>query len=183
MPREKPKVIAGMRGPRDTRVESMQEIERKDSNPELAQVSIAGLDPKKGTLYLSKYPSYRVQITAPGDTINPVTGHRTRTRGITAVFKNGRFLNDGSKADPGASKKQREAVRQMIDDRLQSNYRFGKPGQADFWLAEEQETVLKERSLEQARKVFRSLPKEVVDAEIAALQKGDAADHEVPAPA
>lgn len=182
MPRQAPKVIAGMRGAIDTRMESMHEIERAESNPELAQVTIAGLDEKKGTLYFSKFPSYRVQITSPGDSINPVTGQRTRQKGIVAVFKNGRYLNDGSvPGNLGANKKQKEELRAMIDRQLQDNFKFGAPGQGDFWLATEQQRVIREKNLKSARATLKSLPKEVLDEFVGSLKQGDKVDHSVEA--
>ena len=180
MPRQAPKVIAGMRGAIDTRMESMQEMEKRESNPELTQVTIAGLDEKEGTLYFSRFPNYRVQITSPGDSINPVTGQRTRQKGIVAVFKNGRYFNDGS-GIKGATKKQRQELRAMIDRQMQDNFKFGSPRQGDFWLATEQQRVMQEKSLESARATLKSLPKEVLDEFVGSLKQGEKIDHSVEA--
>lgn len=172
MPRQAPKVIAGMRAPRDTRMESMAEVERNESNPELTQV-IAAHDPKKGTLYCSKFPGYRVQITSPEDTINPATGHRTKVKGIAAIFKNGRYLND--------TKDKR--LRKLIDDKLQENSRFGKPDKSDYWLATEQDKAVEEKQLADARRTLEAMPKEAVVEFMATLKKSDAADHDLTPPA
>jgi hypothetical protein len=169
MPRQAPKVIAGMRSGRDTRMESMAEMERKEHNPELSQV--VGLDPKKGTIYISKFPSYRVQITSPGDTINPVTGQRTRNRGIVAVFKQGRYQNT----------EKDKRTREMVDKTLQENSRFGTPGKADYWLASAQTEMIREQKLISARKTLEELPQEVKDDFIASLGKGGGEDHDLTA--
>ena len=170
MPRQRPEVIAGMREPRSTRLEAMAEVEARD--PEQIQVQAAPVK-KNETLYLSKFPSYRVTITSPGDAIHPVTGQRTVQKGITALFKGGQYRN--SVKD--------KTTRKLIDDTLQKNSRFGKPGKdnPDYWLASDQEEAIKKAKLDQARAVLESLPEEVKAEFLGTLKKGDKADHQLPA--
>jgi len=147
----------------------MQEVEARD--PELVQVQSAVVK-KNETLYLSKFPAYRVTITSPGDIINPVTGQRTVQRGVTVQFKNGQYRN-GTK---------NKTTRKLIDDTLQKNSRFGKPGSdnPDYWLASDQEQAIKEARLNQARATLESLPEEVKAEFLATLKQGSEGDHALP---
>lgn len=171
MPRQKPEVIAGMREPRSTRLEAMQEVEARD--PEQVQVQPVADEKKLGKLYLSKFPSYRVTITSPGDVTHPVTGQKTIQKGITALFQNGQYRNNAKD----------KATRKLIDDTLQRNSRFGKPGKdnPDFWLASDQEKAIAERRLAEAKTTFASLSKEVKAEVLAEFEQGSKADHSLPA--
>jgi hypothetical protein len=170
MPRHKPEVVAGMRGPRSDRIADMREVEARD--PEQVQVPPVAKKNSKDTLYLSKFPSYKVTITSPGDIVNPVTGQRTVQRGITADFKNGQYRNSAKD----------KATRKLIDDALQKNSRFGKPGSGcDYWLASDQEAAIKKAKLDQARATLKELPAEVVAEFMENLKQGDAEDHQLPA--
>jgi hypothetical protein len=169
MPRQKPEVLAGMREPRANRLEAMQKAEAAD--PEQVQVPPVAKKKSSETLYLSRYPAYRVTITSPGDAIHPVTGQRTIQKGIVVVFKQGSYRNDAKD----------KATRRLIDETLQRNSRFGKPGSGcDYWLASDQEAAIKAKKLEDARRTLSALPKEVVEEFFGTLKKGDAADHALP---
>ena len=170
MPRQKPEVVAGMRGPRSDRWTEMQEVEARD--PEQVQAPPLSKSQKGAVVYLSKFPTYRVQITSPGDTINQFTGQRTIVRGITAKWKAGVFINDAKD----------KTTRKLVDETLQKNSRFGKPGSGcDFWLASDQETAIKEAKQRDTRAYLESLPKEEVSAFVDSLKQGEKADHTLPA--
>jgi hypothetical protein len=169
MPRQRPEVIAGKREPRSTRIEAMQKVEAAD--PERVQVPPVSKSQKGAVVYLSKFPNYRVQITSPGDHINPATGQRTIVRGIVVKFKQGRYINDLKD----------KTSRKLVDETLQNNSRFGVPGSGcDFWLASAQETAIKEAQLREAKATLESLPEEVVAEFVSTLKRGDKGDHALP---
>ena len=170
MPRHKPEVIAGMREPRSNRLDEMRQVEARD--PELVQVLPLSHAQKGATVYLSKFPSYRVTITSPGDLINPISGQRTIQRGIVAKWKEGRYVNDAKD----------KTTRKLVDETLQKNSKFGKPGPGcDYWLASAQEAAIKEAKLKNARETLSELPKEVVAEFLKSLKQGGEADHSLPA--
>jgi len=169
MPRQTPEVIPGLREPRSNRLVAMQEVEARD--PEEVQALPVSKAKKNAIQYLSRYPMYRVTITSPGDIINPLTGQRTIQRGITAQFKQGRFINDHKD----------KATRKLTDETLQSNSRFGKPGSGcDFWLASAQTAAIRKAKLEDAKATLSALPKEVVAEFLETLKQGEESDHAMP---
>jgi hypothetical protein len=126
---------------------------------------------KDGTVYISKFPRYRVQITSPADIIDPLTGRKTRAVPLAAKFEDGIWVNDAKDAKARAD----------IDEFLQGNQYFGKPGTgAEFWLLSEQEAAVKIAKLRQARETLKSLPPEAVAAFVREIQQGDKEDHTLP---
>jgi hypothetical protein len=150
-----------MRAPREQRAADMDAKAVAD-----AQLPEVEAQPDY-TVYVSRYTSYRVQITAPIDTIDPTTGQREKGRPIVAQFVEGVYRNNNRD----------EGVRKLIDRTLQRNDLFGKPGQAEFWLASEQKAMAEAAKLKAATETLKSLPKETLDAYIASLKT----DHELPA--
>lgn len=167
MPNRDPEVLAGTRGPRSERIESMREVEER-ALTEPAQV---GLRHKNGTVYISKFRRYRVQITAPADVVDPATGRKIVGRPVTAKFEEGVWTNDVKNL----------AERERIDSYLQENPYFGKYGSgAEFWLASDQEQTVKAAKLRAARDTLKSLPAEAVSAFIREIQQGTKDDHDLP---
>ena len=167
MPKFAPKVLDGTRGPRDTRFEDMR------SQSEAAFDATPAVMPKvDGTVYLSAFPGYMVQVTAPADLTDPITGRKTLGRPTKALFVEGRYVNNAR--DP--------KLRAHIDEVLQGNSRFGKPGAgADYWLAEDAIRMTRAASKASALATLRSMPKETVEQFIAELRQGDATDAVMPA--
>jgi len=167
MPRFAPKVLDGTRGPRATRFEDMR------SRSEVAFDATPAVMPKvDGTVYLSAFPGYMVQVTAPADLTDPITGRKTLGRPTKALFVEGRYVNNAR--DP--------KLRAHIDEVLQGNSRFGKPGAgADYWLAEDAIRMTRAASKASALATLRSMPKETVEQFIAELRQGDATDAVMPA--
>jgi hypothetical protein len=167
MPRQDPDVLAGTRGPRTDRIEDMrQAAERAETEP--VQV---GPRRKQGTVYVSKFRRYRVQVTAPADVVDPLTGRKTRGIPVVAKFDEGVYVNDTKDLTQRAA----------IDTFLQENPYFGKYGSgAEFWLADDQESSIKAAKLKSARETLKSLPREAVAAFMAELQQGKDEDHTLP---
>lgn len=170
MPKFAPKVLDGTRAPRADRLDDMRAM--ADAQPEAPSVM-----PKvDGTVYLSPFPSYCVQITAPADLVDPVTGRKTVGRPVKALFQEGRYVNNAR--DP--------KVRKHIDDVMQSNSRFGRPGSgADFWLAEEAVRMTQAAAKANATATLKRLAAERPDefkALVAEIAQGDATDQVMPPP-
>lgn len=171
MPRFAPKVLDGTRGPRADRMDDM-----RAQSETVADYTPAEMPKVDGTVYLSMYPSYCVQITAPADVTDPITGRKTIGRPVKALFTEGRYVNNAR--DP--------KLRAHIDEVMQSNSRFGKPGSGcDYWLAEEAIRMTKAAAKANATATLKRLAQENRDefkALIAELQQGDATDQVMPAP-
>jgi len=118
-----------------------------------------------------------VQVTAPADLVDPVTGRKTVGRPISARFQEGRYVNNAR--DP--------KVRAHVDEVLQANSRFGKPGTgSDYWLADDAIRMTKAAAKANAAATLRALASEnraEFDALVAELSQGDATDEKMPAPA
>lgn len=171
MPRSAPEVLSGTRGPRSDRIEAMRAVEAADPNEVQVNVGLAAKAAKDGTLYLSKYPAYRVLVACAEDVVNPLTGRKKSGRPLNAVFKNGQYLNDSKD----------KTLRRMIDDALQNNSRFSEFGKGgDFWTADSQASAIKTKKLADAHATLSALPKEVVAEFLAGLQQGTAVDHALP---
>lgn len=169
MPRFAPKILDGTRGPRADRLDDMRAM--ADSTPEQPH-EMPKVD---GTVYLSPYPSYCVQVTAPDDLKDPVTGRKTVGRPTKALFQEGRYVNNAR--DP--------KLRKFIDETLQSNTRFGRPGSgADYWLAEDAvrmaQAAAKAGALATLRSIAKQSPEELTKF-LSELQQGDATDAQMPA--
>lgn len=162
-----PDVLDGMRAPRAVRIEDM--AQRAAAGEPLPQpVAQDGV-----TVYVSKYKRYRVQITAPLHTVNPLTGQPIPGgREIAAQFEEGVYRNNDS--DP--------EYRELIDRTLQRNKFFGRFGSnSDFWLASDQKVTLENARIKSALDTLKSLPQDVVAQFVADLKQGEAADHKLPA--
>lgn len=167
-----PEIVKGTREPRSVRLEKIREAsavaEGSRATPALPPPSPVG------TVYVSLYRRYRVQVTAPRTFSDPATGQKTLAgKRIEAQFEECVYRNDAR--DP--------KVRKLIDESLQSNPRFGPFGAAtsDFWLAEDQRAKMEDARVASAMNTLRSLPKEMVEEFVSALKRGDAEDHELPA--
>lgn len=176
MPSQKPVVLDGTRGPRADRIEDMRA--RSEAEPDPTH-GITALPSKiDGTVYMSVFPSYCVQVTAPADQVDPITGRKTVGRPTKALFADGRYVNNAK--DP--------KLRAFIDEVLQANSRFGKKGPgagADFWLAETAIRVAQAAAKASAKETLRALAKDNPDELkrlISELQQGDDADVKMPAP-
>ena len=170
MPRFTPKVLDGSRGPRADRMDDMR------AQSEVAFDATPAEAPKvDGTVYLSMFPAYCVQITAPADLVDPVTGRKTIGRPTKAMFQEGRYVNNAR--DP--------KVRKHIDEVLQSNSRFGRPGSgADYWLAADAVRMAQAAAKASATATLRTLAKQnpaELERLIAELKQGDASDVVMPA--
>ena len=171
MPKMPPKVLDGTRGPRSERLDDM----RADAETpfEAAQPHIPVVD---GTVYLSMFPSYCVQVTAPADVTDPITGRKTIGRPTKALFQEGRYVNNARD----------KKLRTHIDEILQSNSRFGKPGSgADYWLADEARRMAQAAAKLSAASTLRQLAQNNPDelaALLAELKQGDDTDVKMPAP-
>jgi hypothetical protein len=167
-----PDMLDGMRAPRSVRLEDIQ-TRAHAGNPLPEPEERAGV-----TTYVSKWRRYRIQITAPTAFTNPVTGqHSVAGREIAAEFDEHVYRN--REKDPD--------IRKLIDDTLQRNPYFGTFGkhQGDnvhFWLAEDQKAATQAAKIAAALETLKALPKDAVDAFVADLQQGDAADHVLPSP-
>jgi hypothetical protein len=162
-----PKIVDGTRGPRSDRLDEMraQSEQEFDATP-------AEMPKVDGTVYLSAYPAYCVQITAPADLTDPVTGRKTIGRPMKAMFANGRYVNNARD----------KKVRAHIDEVLQSNSRFGRPGSGtDYWLAEQAIRMAQAAAKASALTLLKSMPREDVERFVAELQQGDASDVVMPA--
>lgn len=169
MPKFAPKVLDGTRGPRADRIDDMRA--QAEAPPEMPTI------PKvDGTVYLSHYPGYMVQISAPADTVDPLTGRKTISRPVVARFEEGRYVNNAR--DP--------KLRKYIDEEMQRKTRFGKPGSgADYWLAEDAIRMTQAAAKANATATLKRLAAEnraEFDALVAELTQGDATDEKMPAP-
>lgn len=170
MPRQKPVVMDGTRGPRAEYIDEVRA--RADEQPEMPRVM-----PKvDGTVYLSMYPGYMVQISAPADITDPFTGKKKIGRPVVARFENGRYVNNAR--DP--------ELRKFIDTEMQSKTRFGKPGSgADYWLAEDAVRMARAADKASAKATLRKLAAENRDEFrqlISELEQGSDTDAKMPAP-
>lgn len=171
MARQAPTVLTGTRGPRSDRMDEM----RAQAEAPLAAPMPVEMPKVDGTVYLSPFPSYRVQVTAPADIVDPVTGRKTIGRPTAAVFNEGRYVNNARDLK----------VRAHIDEMLQSNSRFGRPGSgADYWLADAAMRMAQAAAKANATATLRALAKQnpaELEALIAELKQGDATDQVMPA--
>lgn len=172
MPRFAPKVLDGTRGPRADRIDEIRA--RADEVPDAA-FGLTAYPKVDGTVYLSPFPLYCVQITAPPDITDPLTGRKTVGRPVKALFQEGRYVNNAR--DP--------KVRAHIDAVLQENSRFGRPGQgADYWLAADAvratQAAAKAGALATLRSIAKQSPEELTKF-LSELQQGDATDVTMPA--
>jgi len=168
MPRQEPEILDGIRGPRADRIEAMRQAAERESEPAQVPVRAAQRD---GTVYISKFRRYRVQVTSPADIIDPLTGRKTRGVPVCAKFDEGVWVNDAKDLK----------LRAQIDEFLQQNPYFGRYGtNAEFWLASEQEAAIKSAKLRQARDTLRSLPPEAVAAFMQEIRQGKDEDRELP---
>lgn len=171
MPRFAPKILDGTRGPKSERLDEMR------AQAEEVVDFTRGADRPKvdGTVYLSLYPGYMVQISAPADVTDPFTGKKTVGRPVVARFVEGRYVNNAR--DP--------KLRKYIDDELQSKTRFGKPGSgADYWLAEDAVRMSQAAAKANATATLRALAKQnpaELERLIAELKQGEATDQVMPA--
>ena len=170
MPKFQPKVLDGTRGPRADRLDDMRARSEETFAPSL---DIPKVD---GTVNLSAFPSYCVQITAPADLTDPLTGRKTVGRPVKALFQEGRYVNNAR--DP--------KVRAHIDEVMQSNSRFGKPGSgADYYLASEAMRMSQAAAKANATATLRQLAKQNPDELkqlLAELTQGSDTDVKMPAP-
>lgn len=169
MPRFAPKVLDGTRGPKADRIDDMRAQSEAVFDPTPAEA------PKvDGTVYLSHFPAYCVQVTAPADLTDPITGRKTVGRPVKALFQEGRYVNNARD----------KKVRDHIDEVMQSNSRFGKPGSgADYWLAEAAVRMARAAAKANAAVTLRQLAKQnpaELEALIAELKQGEATDQIMP---
>jgi hypothetical protein len=171
MPKFAPKVVDGTRGPRDTRMEEMR------AQSEAGFDATPAVMPKvDGTVYLSAYPGYMVQISAPADITDPLTGRKTIGRPVVARFVEGRYVNNARD----------QKLRDYVDEEMQRKTRFGKPGTgADYWLAEDAVRMAQAAAKASAATTLRSLAKQnpaELERLIAELRQGSDTDVKMPAP-
>lgn len=166
MPRQTPEVLAGQRGPRSERIEAMRAA--ADADPEQVQVP-AHMTQMDGTLYMSKYPSYTVQLTSPATIVDPLTGRKQTGQPIKAQFKNGAWLNA----------EKNKNLRKQIDEQMQANSRYGIG--LDFWLEADFRAAVKVAEKRKVKNLLSSMKREEVEAFIAELKQGTEADHTLPA--
>ena len=171
MPKFAPKVMDGTRAPRDTRFEDMRA--QSEASFDATPNAMPKVD---GTVYLSAFPGYMVQISAPADVTDPFTGRKTIGRPVVARFTEGRYVNNAR--DP--------KLRVYIDEEMQRKTRFGKPGSgADYWLAEDAIRMAQAAAKASAATTLRNLAKQnpaELEALIAELKQGTATDAVMPAP-
>jgi hypothetical protein len=166
-----PRILDGTRGPKADRIDDMRARSEALPDPLAGQ---AGRPEVDGTVYLSPFGSYRVQITAQPDVTDPITGRKTIGRPTAAVFQDGRYVNNAR--DP--------KLRAYIDEVLQQNKRFGRPGSgADYWLATDARRMAQAAAKASATATLRQLAREnpaELSQLIAELKQGDAADITMP---
>jgi hypothetical protein len=171
MPKFAPKVLDGTRGARDTRIDEM-----RAQSEAVFDATPAEMPKVDGTVYLSAFPGYMVQLSAPADVTDPFTGKKTVGRPVVARFAEGRYINNAR--DP--------KLRKFIDEEMQSKTRFGKPGAgSDYWLAEDAIRMSKAAAKASATATLRALAKQNPDELeklISELRQGDATDVQMPAP-
>lgn len=169
MAKQAPKVLDGARGPRSDRIDDM-----RAQSEAVYDTAVTTLPKVDGTVYLSPFPSYCVQITAPADVVDPATGIKTRGRPTKAQFSEGRYVNNARDLK----------LRAFIDERLQENSRFGRPGSgADYWLAVDAMRMTQAAAKANATATLRQLAKQnpaELKQLIAELQQGEDADVTMP---
>jgi hypothetical protein len=169
MPKFAPKILDGSRGSRADRFDDMRAQSEEVFTPSLDTPEV------DGTVYLSQFPSYCVQITAPADLTDPLTGRKTVGRPVSAKFAEGRYVNNAR--DP--------KVRKHIDTVMQSNSRFGRPGSgADYYLADEARRMSQAAAKANATTTLRQLAKQnpaELKQLIAELEQGTDTDVVMPA--
>lgn len=172
MAKKQPVVMDGTRGPRADTIDAIRA--RADEVDDIAQ-GLTAVPKVDGTVYLSAFPRYCVQITAPADITDPITGRKTIGRPVKAQFDEGRYVNNAKDLK----------LRAHIDQVLQQNTRYGLPGRgADFWLAEAAIRMTKAAAKASAKATLRELAKSNPDELknlIAELTQGDATDVVMPA--
>jgi hypothetical protein len=170
MPKFAPKVLDGTRGERSVHMEDM-----RAQSEQVFDATPAAMPKVDGTVYLSAYPGYMVQISAPADVVDPFTGRKTIGRPVVARFTEGRYVNNARDLK----------LRAYIDEEMQRKTRFGKPGSgADYWLAEDAVRMAQAAAKASAASTLRSLAKQnpaELEQLIAELRQGDATDVVMPA--
>jgi len=166
-----PDMLDGLRAPRAVRLEEMQAKAALAGQP----IAVDGFG-ATSTVYVSKYKRYRVQITAPMTSVNPMTGQPIPMgRELVAQFEDHVYRNNDAALTPDE--------RALIDKTLQGNRYFGQFNtNAHFWLASEQKAAVEAAKLKSALDTMRSMPKEVVAQFVAELSQGEEVDHEMPPP-
>jgi hypothetical protein len=123
------------------------------------------------TVYMSSASRYRVQLTAPKGFSTMDGVKHDGGRMLVAQFEDNRYTNHGVDA----------AERALIDQLMQRNKYFGKPGgHSHFWLASEQARIIEIQKKEQVRKTLAAMPQEELAAFVAELKAGEKLDHELP---
>ena len=152
--RQAPKVLEGTRSPRSDRLDDMRAASEAPFDP----TGDLETRPKvEGTVYISMYPGYMVQLSAPADIIDPVTGKKTVGRPIVARFFEGRYVNN---ARDDKRKYDGLTLREFIDRELQGKTAFGKPGNgAHYWLADEAVRMAQAAAKANATSTLRNLAK------------------------
>ena len=179
----------GTRGPRADHIDEIRARASEELDPALGLTAAPKVD---GTVYLTHFPSYCVQISAAPDVTDPITGRKTVGRPVRAMFAEGRYVNnakdprklyDSVDADGNAVKL---TMRQWIDEVLQKNSRFGKPGSgADYWLATDAVRMAQAAAKASAKATLRSLAKQNPDELkqlLSELTQGEDVDVKMPAP-
>ena len=172
MPKFAPKVIDGTRGPKADRLEDMRAQSEQEHDALAGHVARGKVE---GTVYLSMYPGYIVQLSAPADITDPFTGKKKIGRPVRAVFSDGRYVNNARDLE----------LRKFIDTELQSKTMFGLPGSgAHYWLADAAMKMAQAAAKANAGATLRKL-REQNPAEfeefVAELKQGDATDAVMPA--
>lgn len=160
-----PAVLDGMRAPRSVRLEDIR------AHGAMADEPRAVVESGDGTVYVSTYRRYRVQVTAPRSFTDPLGIKQAAGTMIVAVFDEGVYRNNHRDLE----------TRALIDRVLQSNPHFGAFGSgAHFWLASDQNARMEKARVASALNTLRSLPKDAVEKFVADLKAGNAEDHELP---
>ena len=155
--RRAPGVIDGLRGPENrehgVKIDNLKPSQLLSGINPLEQKAIeiaaekAPRKPAKTIIrrFQSRYPNYRVQITSPSDSYDPVSGIVKRARPIVAQFRDGFYSPDLDRTaeDPN-----------MIDGRLRESRFFGVGN--DFWDAEELHQAAQEAAVRQLIEVVQS---------------------------
>lgn len=127
--RQAPKVVDGARGPEQNPVVGASPADSESGiGQRLRAIESKAVKPADGeVVFQSRYGAYRIQVTAPADTFNPVTGQYKRARPVFAQFRFGEFKTK----DP------------EIIETLKGSKDYG----LDFWDAAEQFAKDKEATL------------------------------------
>lgn len=131
-------VVEGMRGPQNSR-----EDQRADGPQQRGDdgVSLVGANKKNEKVFVSRYGGLRVQVTAPADRIDPLTGRMTQARPKVAQFVGGVFKT----SDP-------DTIEWLTHHR-----NFGLKG-GTFWLAEEAQRAGEEKRYADMVKMVKANP-------------------------